>query len=93
MTGIANQKTIEKINQIVDLFNIKNFLVSGQKFEVKASIDRIITALDLVEIFFKQENYIQGVAILNATQETFLKAAILSQTKKIHERPIALQSR
>ncbi|MEH2057046.1 MAG: hypothetical protein V7K97_12970 [Nostoc sp.] len=92
LTGIANQETIEKINQIVDLFNIKSFLVSGQEFEVKASIDRIVTALDLVEIFFKQENYIQGVAILNATQETFLKAAIISQTKKINEHPIPLSN-
>lgn len=90
LTGIANQETIEKINQIVDLFNIKSSLVSSQEFEIKASTDRIVTALDLVEIFFKQENYIQGVAILNATQETFLKAAIISQTKKINEYPIPL---
>ncbi|MEH2378247.1 MAG: hypothetical protein V7K27_04980 [Nostoc sp.] len=92
LTGIANQQTIEKINKIVDLFNINNSLVSGQEFEVKASIDRIVTALDLVEIFFKQENYIQGVAILNATQETFLKAAIISQTKKINDYPIELSN-
>ncbi|MEH2293969.1 hypothetical protein [Nostoc sp.] len=92
LTGIANQQTIEKINKIVDLFNINNSLVSGQEFEVKASIDRIVTALDLVEIFFKQENYIQGIAILNATQETFLKAAIISQTKKINDYPIQLSN-
>ncbi|AFY30687.1 hypothetical protein [Calothrix sp. PCC 7507] len=92
LTGIANEQTIEQLNQIVDLFNIKNSLVKGQEFEVKSAVGRIVTALDLVEIFFKQENYIQGVAILNAMQETFLKAAIISQNKKINDYPIQLSN-
>lgn len=92
LIGLVTEQTIKQINQIVDLFNINNSLVKGQEFEVKSTVDRIVTALDLIEIFFKQENYIQGVAILNATQETFLKVAIISQTKKINDLPIQLSS-
>ncbi|PHJ63063.1 hypothetical protein VF14_06480 [Nostoc linckia z18] len=92
LIGIVDEQTIKQINQLVDLFNINNALIKGQEFEVKSAVERIVTALDLVEIFFKQENYIQGIAILNATQETFLKAAIISQTQKINDYPIKLSS-
>ncbi|WP_026100496.1 hypothetical protein [Fortiea contorta] len=92
LTGIVNEQTIKELNEMVDLFNIKTSLVKGQEFEVKSAVSRIVTALDLVEIFFKQENYIQGVAILNAMQETFLKTAIISQTKKINNYSIQLSN-
>ena len=92
LTDIADNNTIKEINEIVDLFNINNFLFRGKKFDVPSAVDRIVTALDLIEIFFQQENYIQGIAILNATQETFLKAAILSQKKKINDIQINLSS-
>lgn len=90
LTGIADDKTIKEINEIADLFNINNSLFQGRKFDMQSGVDRIITALDLIEIFFKQGNYIQGIAILNATQETFLKVALLSQVKKIGDLTIKL---
>jgi hypothetical protein len=86
LTGIVDNEVMKEINQIVDVFNIKSSFVKGQEFEVKSAVDRILTALDLIEIFFKQENYIQGIALLNATQETFLKAAIIKQKKKINDK-------
>lgn len=92
LTGIADDATLAELNQIVDLFNINNSFAKGQEFEVKSAMNRVIIALDLVEIFFEQENYIQGVAILNATQETFLKAAILNQTKNINGYAVKLSS-
>jgi hypothetical protein len=85
LTGIVDDQVMTEINEIVDVFNIKSSFVKGQEFEVKSAVDRILTSLDLIEIFFKQENYIQGIALLNATQETFLKAAIIGQKKKIND--------
>ncbi len=90
LIDIVDDKTMEKIDQVVDLFNIKSSFTKGQEFEIKSAVSRIVTALDLIEIFFQQENYIQGIAILNATQETFLKAAILAQKKKINDSIINL---
>ncbi|MCG6133969.1 MAG: hypothetical protein MET45_04825 [Nostoc sp. LLA-1] len=90
LADIADEKTIKDINEITDLFNINNSLFQGRKFDMQSGVDRIITALDLIEIFFQQENYIQGIAILNATQETFLKIALLSQVKKIDDLTIKL---
>ncbi|MBD2388504.1 hypothetical protein [Cylindrospermum sp. FACHB-282] len=90
LTGIADEQVIKEINEIANLFNLNNSLFHGRRFDIPSAVDRIITALDLVEIFFKQENYIQGVALLNATQETFLKVALLSQIKKIDNLTIKL---
>lgn len=92
LTGIVDDNTIAQLNQMVDLFNIKGSSAKGQEFEIKAATQRVVTALDLIEIFFQQENYIQGVAILNACQETFLKIAIISQTKTINQQTIKLSS-
>lgn len=85
LIGIVDDQVIKEINEIVDLFNIKSSFAKGKEFEVKSAVTRILTAIDLIEIFFKQENYIQGIALLNATQETFLKAAIISQSRKIND--------
>ncbi|TVP63060.1 MAG: hypothetical protein EA343_09110 [Nodularia sp. (in: Bacteria)] len=92
LIGIVNDQTLAELNKIVDLFNINNSLPKGEEIQIKPEIHRVIIALDLVEIFFEQENYIQGVAILNATQETFLKAAILNQTKNINGYVVKLSS-
>lgn len=92
LKDIADDKILAELSQLGDLFNINTSLAKGQEFEVKSAINRVIIALDLVEIFFEQENYIQGVAILNATQETFLKAAIVNQTKNINGYAVKLSS-
>ncbi|MBC1300272.1 hypothetical protein GNF11_36415, partial [Nostoc sp. UCD122] len=83
---------MDEINKVVDLFNIKSSFIKGQEFEAKSAVSRIVTALDLIEIFFNQENYIQGIALLNATQETFLKATIISQKRKNNDSLINLSS-
>lgn len=85
LIGIVDDGVMQEIDEVVDLFNLKSSFVKGQEFEVKSAASRILTALDLIEIFFKQENYIQGIALLNATQETFLKAAIISQKRKVND--------
>ncbi|BAZ33850.1 hypothetical protein NIES4074_65880 (plasmid) [Cylindrospermum sp. NIES-4074] len=90
LTGMVDDQVIKEINEAANLFNLNNSLFQGRKFDLPSAVDRIITALDLIEIFFKQENYIQGVALLNATQETFLKVALLSQVKKIESLTIKL---
>lgn len=76
---IINEETRKKLKKKVDEFNIKLKTESGKnddEFEPKNAIERVRKALDLIEIFFKQENYIQGVTLLAASQETFLKATI-----------------
>jgi hypothetical protein len=85
LIGIVDNQVMKEINEIVDFFNIKSSFVKGKEFEVKSAVARILTAIDLIEIFFKQENYIQGIALLNATQETFLKTAIIGQKRKVND--------
>jgi hypothetical protein len=85
LIGIVDDQVMKEINEIVDFFNIKSSFVKGKEFEVKSAVARILTAIDLIEIFFKQENYIQGIALLNATQETFLKTAIIGQKRKVND--------
>ncbi len=67
----------EKLTDIVAQFNIKA-QANTNEFEPNNAIKRVRDALDLIEIFFEQENYLQGVTLLAAAQETFLKAAIVS---------------
>ncbi|MEA5518813.1 hypothetical protein [Limnoraphis robusta] len=70
-------KVIEDIKELVDIFNIKALVSNpSDEFTPQDAINRVRTTLDLIEIFFEQENYIQGVTLLAAAQETFLKAAI-----------------
>ena len=52
------------------------------EFDVQPAIYRVIDALEIVEIFFEKQNYIQGITLLAAAHETFMKAAIV---KKIHK--------
>ncbi|WP_177176287.1 hypothetical protein [Trichormus sp. NMC-1] len=85
LLGIVDDEMFTEINEVADFFNLKNSFIKGQEFEVKSAVDRILISLDLIEIFFIQENYIQGIALLSATQETFLKAAIFSQKRKIDD--------
>lgn len=79
-TAIAN------LEKIVDFFNLHSTLMdSGQDFEITQATQRIVDAFDLIGFFFNQRNYLQGVTLLAAAQETFLKVAIISQVAMIHE--------
>ena len=53
----------------------------GQEFEPKEAVQRIIDALELIEIFFDNKNYLQGISLLSAAQEVFLKAAIINELR------------
>ncbi|MGK7924279.1 MAG: hypothetical protein AB4290_03325 [Spirulina sp.] len=76
-----------KLQEYVDIFNIKVIVlpqgVKLNEFNSKNAGERIRRALDIVEIFFEQENYLAGITLLIAAQETFLKAATIKLLKKI----------
>lgn len=76
--GLVDQSIIDQLETWVNIFNIKA-TVDNKKDEFKPenAIERVRRALDLIEIFFKQENYLQGITLLIAAQETFLKAAVV----------------
>ncbi|WP_228039388.1 hypothetical protein [Dolichospermum sp. LEGE 00240] len=71
-----------KLNRLVGVLNIENTLAKGNEFDVQPAIYRVIDALEIVEIFFEKQNYIQGITLLAAAHETFMKAALV---KKIHK--------
>lgn len=96
--GTIDEEVIKKLNKIVRRFNIKAKDKSNNnkctdikhydkgdplEFQPDKAADRIVDALDLVEILFENESYAQGVALLAAAQETFLKAAIVSQVHQL----------
>lgn len=72
-----------QLEEIVGLFNVKSSNNIGPEFMPKSATQRIIDALALIEIFFEKENYIQGITLLAAAQETFLKVAITTQVRKL----------
>lgn len=72
--GVETQMLL-KLQRLVDVFNIKSTARKDLEFQPDNAIERVRKALDLIEIFFEQENYLQGITLLAAAQETFLKAA------------------
>lgn len=77
-------KNLKELKDLVDIFNIKATVDNKEdEFKPKNAIERVRRALDLIEIFFKQENYLQGITLLIAAQETFLKAAIVHLVSQI----------
>ncbi|MEH2315247.1 MAG: hypothetical protein V7K35_28430 [Nostoc sp.] len=80
-----DKAAIASLEKIVDFFNLHSTLInSGQDFEITQATQRIVDALDLIGFFFNQKNYLQGITLLAAAQETFLKVAILSQVAMIN---------
>lgn len=75
---------IRRLEHMVSVFNVRESLDKRNEFEVEPAIQRVVDALDLVEIFFKKKNYIQGIALLAAAHETFLKAAISNEIENKH---------
>ncbi|MBG1271977.1 hypothetical protein [Nostoc sp. WHI] len=81
-----DKAAIASLEKIVDFFNLHSTLMdSGQDFEITQATQRIVDALDLIGFFFNQKNYLQGITLLAAAQETFLKVAILSQVAMINK--------
>jgi hypothetical protein len=84
--GRIDTQVIDNITQIVDFFNLNRSLESGEdEFSLEAATQRIVDAVELIRIFFKQSNYLLGIALLAAAQETFLKVAVLSQIEKVND--------
>ncbi len=70
--GRIDTQVIDNITQIVDFFNLNRSLESGKdEFSLEAATQRIVDAMELIRIFFKQSNYLLGIALLAAAQETF----------------------
>ncbi|MDY7048674.1 MAG: hypothetical protein RPG89_08655 [Microcystis panniformis WG22] len=82
--GYNNSEKIKELESYIDLFNMKTIDTSDE-FEPKQAIKRVRKTLDLIEYFLKQENYLQGITLLNAAQETFLKAAIIHHINQIND--------
>lgn len=76
---VDKNNVMKRLKDMVSVFNIRESLIKGHEFEVKPAIQRVVDALDLVEVFFKEKNYLQGIALLAAAHETFLKAAISNE--------------
>ncbi|MEH2334960.1 hypothetical protein [Nostoc sp.] len=77
---------IANLKKIIDFFNLHSTLIdSSQDFTIPEATQRIVDALDLIGFFFNQRNYLQGITLLAAAQETFLKIALLSQLAMINE--------
>jgi len=84
--GRIDTQVIDNITQIVDFFNLNRSIESGEdEFSLQAATQRIVDAMELIRIFFKQSNYLLGIALLAAAQETFLKVAVLSQIEKVND--------
>jgi hypothetical protein len=84
--GRIDTQVIDNITQIVGFFNLNRSLESGEdEFSLEAATQRIVDAIELIRIFFKQSNYLLGIALLAAAQETFLKVAVLSQIEKVND--------
>lgn len=78
------EQTKKKLDYYVDFFNLNRSLNSEQnEFSIEAATQRIVDALELISKFLGQENYLQGIALLAAAQETFLKVGILTKTKDL----------
>jgi len=77
-------KAITELKDLVDFFNLKHQDTDdSQELEISAATQRIVDVLDLIGFFFNQQNYLQGISLLSAAQETFLKVAILTKIANI----------
>ncbi|WP_414541695.1 hypothetical protein [Nostoc sp. CCY0012] len=74
---VHTKDVIPRLENMVNVFNICESLTQGKDFnDVEAATQRVVDALTLIEIFFKEKNYLPGIALLAAAQETFMRAAI-----------------
>ncbi|MBE9055029.1 hypothetical protein [Sphaerospermopsis sp. LEGE 08334] len=73
----------EELIELVRFFNIETELDKSRKIApetlIKDAIKRVVNALELVSCYFQEQSYIQGIALLAAAHETFLKAAIMKE--------------
>ncbi len=78
--------SIQRLKELVNIFNIKATVDNQEdEFKPENAIERVYQSLELIDILFKQENYLQGITLLSAAQETFLKAAVMDYLSNIPE--------
>ncbi|MBL1200251.1 MAG: hypothetical protein FWK04_14430 [Nostoc sp. GBBB01] len=78
---VDNNNVKLRLQRMISVFNIRTSFTKGDEFNVEDAIQRVVDALALIELFFKEKNYIQGITLLAAAHETFLKAAIVNAIK------------
>ncbi|MBD2692128.1 hypothetical protein [Anabaena catenula] len=81
--GISHSR-INELEKMVSFFNLHSIeRDSKEDFEIPNASQRIVDSLDLIGFFLNQKNYLQGITLLAAAQETFLKTAILNEASKL----------
>lgn len=82
LKGSLEASVVAELEKLVDFFNLNRSLTDkSSEFDVKAATARIIDGIALIERLFEQENYLPGIALLAAAQETFLRCAITTEIK------------
>ncbi|MGL4503142.1 MAG: hypothetical protein ACRC2M_24125, partial [Planktothrix sp.] len=85
----VNNTVINQLQDLVNFFNLNRTVTDSEdEFSIESATRRMIDVLDLIGIFFNQENYLQGITLLAAAQETFMKVAIL---QKIQDLTVTIQ--
>jgi len=80
----VNDTVINQLQDLVNFFNLNRTITDSEdEFSIESATRRIIEVLDLIGIFFSQENYLQGITLLAAAQETFMKVAILQKIQDL----------
>ena len=78
----VDEGAIAELDNKVNFFNLNRVVNNNtDEFSIPAATQRIVDVLDLIGIFFNQENYLQGITLISAAQETFLRLAIVSKAE------------
>lgn len=79
-----DDSVMNQLDNLVNFFNLNRTVNDAEdEFSIECATRRIIDVLDLIGIFFHQENYLQGITLLAAAQETFMKVAILQKVQDL----------
>ena len=88
LKGSLETSVVAELEKLVDFFNLNRSLTDkSSEFDLKAATARIVDGIALIERLLEQENYLPGIALLAAAQETFLRCAI---TTEIQGRSVSL---
>lgn len=80
----VEDSVMNQLQDLVNFFNLNRTVNDSEdEFSIESATRRIIDVLDLIGIFFHQQNYLQGITLLAAAQETFMKVAILQKIQDL----------
>ena len=60
---------IAKLNNKINFFNLNRVIYKNSEDSIPTATQRIVDVLDLISIFFAQENYLQGITCLLYTSD------------------------